>query len=154
MVRVTRQLPFTALASAMFLLSTLSIQAGSPQPQPTPTAKAQATPKRPRAAPEVIGVQLRPIKMRVGQPCPTNSTFYGAITTNGAITVQYTWASSNGRSWPTRNLKFLAAGTKSVNVTWKLGKPGQKVDEWLELQIVAPNRMTSSKAIENFTCAK
>jgi len=152
MVGVITQLRLMVLAFA--LVSAGAMLPAPPQASPTPTSKAQTKPPRPRAAPEVTGVELRPVKTRVGEHCPANLTFYGSITTNGATTVEYTWASSDGRSWPTRNLKFAAAGTKSVSQNWRLGQPGKKVDKWLQLQIVSPNRVTSSRVTVTLNCAK
>jgi hypothetical protein len=134
------------MTCAIFTLSFVSMAAQ--------TSKAQPTPPRPRAAPEVTSVELRPVKTRFGQPCPIDLNFYGAITTNGAATVEYTWVSSDGRSWPTRKINFTAAGTKSVNESWKLGKPGQKVDEWMQIKVLSPNHMLSTKVTESFPCPK
>lgn len=154
MTRFNQLLRSAVFGSAFLLLSSATIPASPSQPAPTPTAKAQPTPKRQRAGPEVTAVELRPVKTRVGQSCPANLTFYGSITTNGATNVEYTWASSDGRSWPTRNLKFASAGTKSVSQNWKLGQPGKKVNKWLQLRIVSPNKMTSSEAPVTLNCAK
>jgi hypothetical protein len=115
---------------------------------------AQPHPKHPIAGPVVTAVSLRPVKTRVGEPCPANPTFYGEIATDGATTVKYTWVSSDGRSWPTRNLKFTSATTQSVSESWKLGAPGKHVNKWIELQILSPNRKTSNKVDYVLNCAK
>jgi hypothetical protein len=154
MVELTRRLRFAVLACAVLLAAAAPITAQSGGAMPTPASQAQPTPNKPRAGAEVTKVQLRPIKRRVGEPCPANMTFRGAITTNGATTVEYTWLSSDGRSWPTRNLKFAAAGTQSVTESWKLGQPGKTVEVWIQMQIVSPNRTFSNKVTENFTCVK
>ena len=146
MAQLTRQLRFLVMTCAIFTLSFVSMAAQ--------TSKAQPTPPKPRAAPEVTSVELRPVKTRFGQPCPIDLNFYGAITTNGATTVEYTWVSSGGRSWPTRKINFTAAGTKSVNESWKLGKPGEKVDEWMHIKVLSPNHMLSTKVTESFPCPK
>jgi hypothetical protein len=154
MVGCAGRLRFAALACAVVLQSAWAITAQSSGAQPTPTSKAQPTPKKPRAGAEVTKIRLRPIKTRVGEPCPANLTFRGAITTNGATTVEFTWVSSDGRSWPTRSLKFTDAGTQSVSQSWKLGKRGKKVDEWLQLEVVSPNRMKSKEAPVTLNCAR
>ena len=115
---------------------------------------AQPHPKHPIAGPEVTAVTLRPIKFRVGESCSTDTTIHGEITTNGATTVSYTWISSDGRSWPHRNLKFASATQRQVTENWKLGGPGKKVNKWIQLQILSPNRTLSNKLDLDFTCAK
>ncbi|HEY6272495.1 MAG TPA: hypothetical protein VIX19_10940 [Terriglobales bacterium] len=154
MVGFKRRLRFAALTCVLLLAAAATITAQSGGAMPTPTSKAQPTPNKPRAGVEVTKIQLRAIKRRVGEPCPANVTFRGAITTNGPTTVEYTWLSSDGRSWPTRNLKFAAAGTQSVTESWKLGQPGKTVGVWIQMQVASPNRMFSNKVTENFTCAR
>lgn len=119
--------------------------------QQTPNAGAHQ-PSRNREAPEVTAASIRPVKTRVGQPCPTHTPLYGTITTNGKTTVKYTWVSTDGKSWPTRNLTFTAAGSKSVTETWELGEPGRKVDQSVQLKILSPNRLTSPKMTMDFNC--
>jgi hypothetical protein len=141
-----RQLRF-----AVAVCATLVVWAGSAAAQ---SSGAQPHPKRPIAGPEVTAVSLRPVKTRIGEPCPANPTFYGEIVTNGATTVKYTWVSSDGRSWPTRNLKFTSATTQSVSESWKLGAPGKKVNKWIQLQTLSPNRKNSNKVDYVLNCAK
>lgn len=146
--RFNRQLRFVVALCAVSLLWAMAPTKGSP------TFTANAQPTRPKAGDEVIGVELRPVKTRVGQTCPANLTFYGSITTNGATTVEYLFVSSDGRSWPKRTLKFSAGGTKGVSQNWKLGQPGKKVDKWLQLEILSPNRVKSKQAPVTLNCAK
>lgn len=54
MVELTRKMRFLAITCAVFTLSFLSMTAQ--------TSKAQPTPPKPRAAPEVTSVELRPVK--------------------------------------------------------------------------------------------
>lgn len=143
MICFDRRLRIAGLVLVLFLASIV----GAPT-----TSKAQPT--KPKGGTEVTGVELRPVKTRVGQTCPANLTFYGSITTSGATTVEYTFASSDGRAWPKRNLKFAAAGTKGVSQNWKLGQPGKKVDKWLQLEVLSPNRMKSKEAPVTLNCAK
>jgi hypothetical protein len=118
----------------------------------TPNAEAHHHSENRMAAPEVTAAKIRPIKTRVGEHCPANFTLYGTITTNGKTTVEYTWVSSDGKKWPTRNLKFTAAGSKQVTESWELGEPGKKVDQWVALKIVSPNRLTGPRMTLDFTC--
>lgn len=148
MLRVSQHynLRFVFAACAVFLLC-----AGAAGAQ-TRTAQAQPRPKSPEAGPQVTAVSVRPVKFRVGQPCPANPTIYGTIWTNGTTTVTYQWLGSGGKTWPKRNLKVTGTGPQSVTINWKLGAPGEKVNEWIQLQILSPNRMTSNKVTLEFTC--
>jgi hypothetical protein len=148
MFRVKGRLGFALRCSLAVLLCTGFATAQGP------TSQAQPHPKRPRAGPQVTAVTVRPVKFRLDQPCPVNPTIFGTIQTNGVTTVTYQWVGSGGKTWPKRNLKFTAAGTQSVTVNWKMGSPGKKVDEWIELQILSPNRLTSNKVILELTCGK
>lgn len=120
--------------------------------QQTPNAGAPQPRQGREAAPQVTAASIRAVKTRVGQPCPTHTPLYGTITTNGKTTVKYTWVSTDGKKWPTRDLTFNAAGSKSVTETWELGEPGKKVDQSVQLKILSPNRLTSPKMTMDFTC--
>lgn len=146
MFRLGKQLRFALATSVVTLLS-----AGYATAQGR-TAQAQQKPQRHEAAPQVTAVSLRPVKFRVGQTCPANPTLYGAIRTNGATTVKYSWLSSGGKRRSPREIKFTAAGLQTVTTNWKLGVPGEKVDEWIQFETLAPNPMTSQKVDLRFTC--
>lgn len=104
------------------------------------------------SGPVVTAASIRPVKLRFGQPCPIHPTLYGEIWTNGKTTVKYTWISTDGKSWPTRDVTFSAAGPKSVTETWALGEPGKKVDQSIQLKILSPNHLTSPKMTMDFSC--
>jgi hypothetical protein len=137
--------PFIAAALGLFLLPG-SIAAQS--------AKAQPRPPEPKKGPEVTGVQVRPLKTRVTPiTCPADFSILGEITTNGATTVKYTWVTSDGKSWPDKTLKFTALGVQGVTLNWKPGKPGKKnVKAWVQLKIIDPNPMISTKMSFEFHC--
>jgi hypothetical protein len=102
---------------------------------------------------KVTAVSLRPHKTGAQKiKCPAKPTFYGEITTDGPAVVKYTWVSSDGRSWPQTSLTFAAKGTKSVSVTWELGKPGHDVNAWIQLEVLSPNKVESAKAMFSFHC--
>ena len=81
-------------------------------------------------------------------------SFLGEISTNGATQVKYTWATSDGRSWPTHTLNFTSATEQDVTTTWQLGVPGKTVKAWILLQVLFPNNKASSKYVLDFKCAK
>lgn len=118
-----------------------------------PREEAQPKPKHEAAPEKVTSASIRPIKFRVGESCPLDPKFYATIETNGATTVQYEWLRSSGKLLPEETLKFAAAASKQVTWSWKLGAPGKKVNEWVQLQILSPNRLTSNKVPVAFTCA-
>jgi hypothetical protein len=116
-----------------------------------PAISAQSRPTK--TAGKVTGVQLRPLKTGPQKiKCPAKPTFYGTITTDGPAKVKYTWVSSDGRSWPETTLTFGAKGTKSVSVVWELGKPGQNVNAWIQLEALSPNKVESTKTTFSFRC--
>jgi len=101
----------------------------------------------------VTGVQLRPIRVSPGRmKCPVKNTFYGRISTDGPATVKYTFATSDGKSWPVTTLTFSAKAMKPVSVTWETGKPGHTVNAWIQLQVISPNKLDSTKATFILRC--
>ncbi|HEY6305234.1 MAG TPA: hypothetical protein VI488_02095 [Candidatus Angelobacter sp.] len=84
--------------------------------------------------------------------CPMQENFNGAITTNGAAQVTYTWTSSDNSTWPQGTLQFASAGTKAVRETWKLGAAGQMTNGWVRLKVLSPNAYMSNQAQFNFRC--
>jgi len=136
---------FALAVLSIFLLSgSIAAQSAAAQPRPT----------RPVAGPKVTAVSVRPHKTGVTPiPCPASPTLYGTIYTNGATSVKYTWVTSDGKSWPEKTVKVTSTKMAGVNVTWKLGKPGEKnVKAWIQLQTVDPNPMLSTKMSFEFHC--
>lgn len=151
MLRAQRVLRFVLASGAAILLWAGTAQTRN---QEKPSAAAQPKPQHREASPEkVTSATIRPIKFRVGESCPLDPKFTATIETNGATTVQYEWLRSSGKLLPEETVKFAAAGSKQVTWSWKLGAPGKKVNEWVELQIHSPNRLTSNKVPVAFTCA-
>lgn len=68
--------------------------------------------------------------------------------------MKYTWVSSDGRSWPETSLTFGAKATKAVVVIWELGKPGHNVNAWIQLEVLSPNKVESTKTTFSFRCER
>lgn len=136
-----------ALACALSFLSPRSVLATSTVTSPEP-------PKNPPAGPAITGVELRPAATLLVQPCPVELIFHGEITTTRPTSVTYTWVDSRGRTWPEHHRRFSLAGVNGVTHKWKVGKPGKTVDAWVQLKIIAPQSLPSSKVPVHFTCAK
>jgi hypothetical protein len=66
--------------------------------------------------------------------------------------VTYTWVDSHGRIWPVHHKKFSLSGRNAVRHTWKLGKRGKTVDEWVQLKLISPEERLSDKVPVRFTC--
>jgi hypothetical protein len=119
----------------------------------SPVAAAPAGPRKAPGGPAITGVELQPAEKFLGpQSCPLVLTFQAHITTTRSTTVTYTWVDSHGRTWPEHRRKFSLAGRNAVRHTWKLGKKGKAVDEWLQLKIISPEARTSDKVPVRFTC--
>lgn len=110
---------------------------------------------KPPAGPAVTGVSLQPAeKFLAPQTCPMVMVFQGHITTTRSVAVTYTWVDSHGRTWPEHRRRFSLPGINSVRHTWKLGKRGKTVDEWLQLKVTSPEEKLSNKVAVRFTCSK
>jgi hypothetical protein len=84
--------------------------------------------------------------------CPVKLNFGGTITTDGPAEVNYTWASSDGGSWPEGTLKFTKAGTERVSQELEMGTAGKILHGWLQLKMLSPNTLVSSKAVYSVRC--
>ncbi|HWX53892.1 MAG TPA: hypothetical protein VN176_04795 [Verrucomicrobiae bacterium] len=85
-------------------------------------------------------------------PCPAQENFTGAITTNGAAEVTYTWVSFDRATWPQVKLHFSGPGTQSVSEHAKIGAAGQTVHGWMQLKVLSPNPLVSPRAQYTMTC--
>lgn len=74
-------------------------------------------------------------------------TVTATVTTNGAVTVTYSWRRSDGISGPssTGTLNFLAAGTQTINYDWSTGATGLSIT----LYIDTPNHQEFGTALLN-----
>ena len=57
-----------------------------------------------------------------------------------------------GKSWPESGLTFSGKATKSVSVTWDAGTPGHIVNAWIQLQVISPNKLESTKTTFILRC--
>jgi hypothetical protein len=144
---VVNRVPRVLLAALPAIVITASSVAA-------PTTSAQQHPPKPVAPAAVTAITLRPIKTRMDEPCPAHLKVLADLETNGATTVKYTWISSEGESWPESTVNFTAATTQSVSTDWTIGKPGAKLDAWVQLSVLAPNRKLSEKLPVGLSCAK
>lgn len=87
--------------------------------------------------------------------CPIRVNFTGYITTNGAGTVKYTFARSDGATAPVYTLDFKAAGTQTVSTDWTLGDASALpvYDGWQTIKILSPNESESSRETGRFSIA-
>ena len=145
---------FAAPARPMVIAVLVALLMAGPAAEAQST-KAQPRPPRPKAAGEVTGVTLRPLKTGRGRvTCPAPLTFHGSITTDGPGDVEYTWVSSDGRSWPEQTVRFTGKGQQGVSTDWKVGEPGKTVTAWIRLKVLSPNRKLSTKTTFTLHCAK
>jgi hypothetical protein len=146
MRRKKNELPSIAAALVSLLLATSISSAQSSKSQPH-----AATPAR---GPIVTAIRLLPIKTRKGEPCPAMFSVLGELETNGATSVNYTWVSSDGHSWPNHTLVFATATSQSLAANWSLGGPGANTDNWIQLSVLSPNKRISKKLKIGLACAK
>ncbi len=82
--------------------------------------------------------------------CPTNFTFNGTITTNGAGSVTYQWVRSDGVLLPPVVLPFASAGTQ--NVAPLIWTANANMTAWAQLQVLSPNNIASAPATFTLSC--
>lgn len=81
--------------------------------------------------------------------CPKRFEFVGKITVNRPGVVKYKWIRSDNASAPVKTLRFLKPGTRIVTSYWQLSAQGK---HWKAIEILAPNRMKSNKAVFTLRC--
>ena len=135
-----------AAALALFLLAASTSSAQSSKSPPHAPIPARGT--------IVTAIRVLPIKTRKGEPCPATFTVLGELETNGATTVNYTWISSDGHSWPDHALTFSTATVQTVSANWSLGGPGANTNNWIQLSVLAPNKKISKQLKIGLACAK
>ncbi len=119
----------------------------------SPITATSAGPKKAPSGPAITGVELQDAqKFLAPQQCPLVMNFQAHITTARPVSVRYTWVDSHGRTWPEHHRRFSLPGVNAVRHTWKLGKPGKTVDEWVQLKIISPEARLSNKVPVRFTC--
>lgn len=142
---MTREKRCTCARMVLVVLATMSpcaiAQSAKPQARPVPPVRRQA---------RVTSAHLQAVPARYAGICPAKVQFKGTITTNGPAEVKYTWASSDGGTWPQGTIKFTAAGTRPVNESREVSAPGQS--GWMQLKVLSPNALHSIEAKYTFTC--
>ena len=91
-------------------------------------------------------VRLRVKPERYTGVCPAKLELHGEITTKGSAEVKYTWASSDGVSWPVGTIRVPAEGTHPIYQSIEAGAPGEKQNGWIQLKVLAPNDVESPQA--------
>ncbi len=129
-------------------LSLITVSAAQQQPN----AGAHPRPTPPRAAVHATAAHLAGVNIPRTAACPVKMNFAGTITTNGATEVKYTWASSDGGTWPEGTLKFTKAGSEKVGRELEMGAAGQTVHGWLQIKVLSPNAIVSNKAGYSVRC--
>lgn len=119
----------------------------------SPTAGATPRPKKPEAGIHITSVSVRGVKTKASERCPATIHLAGGIATNGATHVKYAWETSRGRL-PEESLEFEEAVTKGVTYDWKVGAPGQHVDDWIQLMALSPTAKESRRIKIAFRCDK
>lgn len=84
-------------------------------------------------------------------PCPKRFEFAAKITVDKPGVVKYKWIRSDNAQAPLKTLVFKSPGTQKVTSYWQLSAQGT---HWKAVQVLAPNRMTSNKAVFKLKCAK
>jgi len=106
-----------------------------------------------KSAGKVTGVTatVTPVSYTATGTCDKTFTFKGAIKTDGAAKVTYTWIRSDQAKGPNLTLTFTAAGTKPVsNDTWDIA---QSYKGWEAIEIISPVKMTSIHAAFTLNCS-
>jgi hypothetical protein len=118
-----------------------------------PNAGAHSKPAPPqRAQARVTAAHLAGVNIPRAAVCPVKMNFSGTITTSGTTDVKYTWASSDGGTWPEGTLHFAKAGTEKVGRELQMGAAGSAVHGWLQIKVLSPNAVVSNKAGYSVAC--
>jgi len=150
MIGIWKLTPRLAILGLCLFFLTTSVAAAQCR-----TANRAPRPARPRAAPgKVTAAELVPGKSGRSVKCPADFSEHGTITTDGPADVKYMWVGSDGRTWPDQTLKFKRAGSKPVSITWKVGKPRERVHVWLQVKVLSPNEVSSNKCSFEAFCEK
>lgn len=65
--------------------------------------------------------------------------------------VKYRWIRSDGATAPVKTIRFLKRGSRKVASYWQIGAQGK---HWKAIRILAPNKMTSNRAIFKLRCGR
>jgi len=87
--------------------------------------------------------------------CPTTVHFYGTITANGPTSALFTFKRSDGSFVAEPKLVFADAGSRAVQMSWKLGNyyaASRAYTGWAAIAVSQPNVLSSNKARFSVTC--
>jgi hypothetical protein len=135
--------------SVLLTISSITVTAAQQQPN----AGAQPKPKSPVRRPaRATSAHLGGVNIPRTAACPVRMNFAGTITADGPTEVKYTWASSDGGTWPEGTLKFAKAGTEKVGRQLQMGAAGDTVHGWLQIKVLSPDALVSNKAGYSVKC--
>ena len=103
----------------------------------------------PELAAKVVKVTASVTPTSWSGKCPKRFEFVGKITVDKPGVVRYKWIRSDGGIAPVKTLRFRRPGTQNVTTYWRLSAPGTK---WEAVEILAPNKMTSNRAVFTLKC--
>jgi hypothetical protein len=86
--------------------------------------------------------------------CPANVryTVYATITTNGPFDFAYYWEQKDGNESAVKYMFFEAAGSKTVDRTWMVGRGDSPNDRWMQIVVVEPELHAYDKAVFENEC--
>jgi hypothetical protein len=94
-------------------------------------------------------IRLEP-QPSISAGCPARVHFTGRVQTTGALEVTYQWLRSDGSSTE-HTLSFNKAETRAISTDWSLS---QNYSGWMQLVILSPRRMQTTKAMFSVTCRR
>ena len=101
---------------------------------------------------QVTEMRLRASPNNWSGACPVTINFNGSIRVDGPNTVIYGVTRSDGGKGPgQQTLHFMAAGSKPVHFTWRLGAPGMDFSGWAQ---IGSGNMRSDKAEFHIHCRR
>jgi hypothetical protein len=100
-------------------------------------------------APKVDLIHLDP-QPAISGGCPAKVHFTGRIRTNGPLDVKYQWLRSDG-SHTEHDLHFARGSSQNIATDWQLNKT---MNGWMQLVILEPSRMQTTKANFSVNCGK
>jgi hypothetical protein len=85
----------------------------------------------------------------ISRSCTTANTFYTVtahITSNGPVTVTFTWVQSDGNNKANNKITFSEAQTKSVSRDWSVHIGSSTNPRWMQVIITSPAYQEYGKA--------
>lgn len=109
--------------------------------------------KRPQREYGVIDVTYNIVRdPPTGCPTNVNYTVYANITVNGPVDISYRWLQKDGNNSSPKPLSFSAAGTKTLERSWMIGRGDSTSDRWMQIVVLEPQYMEFSKAVWPNNC--